>query len=63
MFQNVGVSDLVGRINNLRSLDSTEKTSAVQVETNTIYEFVPPSICSLKEKQLPVFKGQLFVSI
>jgi len=37
-------------------------TSVVQFETNSIYEFVPSSIYSRK-KQMPVFKGQLFISI
>jgi hypothetical protein len=46
----------------LRSSDSTARTSAVQFETNAIYRFVPSSIYSRK-KQMPAFKGQLFISI
>jgi hypothetical protein len=38
------------------------ETSAVLFETNAIYGFVLSSIYSLK-KQMPVFKGQLFISI
>jgi hypothetical protein len=36
------------------------ETSIVQFETNAIYGFVPSSIYSRK-KQMPVFKGQLFI--
>ena len=45
----------VGGINNFGTSDSTEKTSAVQFETNATYRFVPSSIYSRK-KQTPVFK-------
>ena len=38
------------------------ETSVVQSEINAIYRFVPSSIYSRK-KQMPVFKGQLFISI
>ena len=49
-------------INNFRTSDSTERTSAVQFATNAIFGFVPSSISSRK-KQIQVFKGQVFVSI
>jgi hypothetical protein len=54
--------DIVGGIDNLRSPDSAERTSAVKFETNAIAGFVPSSIYSRK-KQMLVFKGQLFISI
>jgi hypothetical protein len=53
---------LVDGINNLLSSDSTDRNSAVQFETNPIHGFAPYFIYSRK-KQMPVFKGQLFISV
>jgi hypothetical protein len=53
---------IVGGIDNFALFGFNREASIVQFETNSIHQFVPSSIYSRK-KQIPVCKGQLFISI
>jgi hypothetical protein len=53
---------VVGVIDNFAFFGFNRETRSVQFETNAIYGFVPSSIYSRK-KQMPVFKGELFIAI